>query len=420
MSDLVLTVDQERAVKWTTEMSETFMGKPVVGVLRGVAGSGKSSTIKAILASIGSSIIVAPTGKAAQRVQELTGAPAQTIHRWLYTTTEDKRTGDLVFARKELDDIDVSESGVLLLDEASMVPQDLWEDVFNTCSELSLNILVIGDHAQLPPVSKNDEVGFSLVSPDFQSNWSVTLDKIHRQALESPIIAAATEIRCGDVMEGLMLLPRVMVSDLVRTSLGVLDRGGVIICHRNATRHRLNAEIRAARYGTDLQDIRVGEKILVLKNQYGLNRFNGEIMDFRGWENKMNAAMPIWNPKDRKSVTTGFGTTNVGESGVALMATLAMSAVNGGLEGFPVVNIKKAAKKLYPEAPYLHCNYGYVISGHKSQGSQWPEVLVVMEDSIRDNAEGRAWAYTSVTRSEQRCSVCFLSNEALAVLGALQ
>ncbi len=419
MPDIILTALQEKAVANASKMSEVFTGKPMIGVLRGAAGCGKTTAVKAVINEIGPSIIVAPTGKAAQRVRELTGYPGQTIHRWLYRAAVDERTGEVSFERRAIEDIETSESGILIVDEGSMIPQDLWEDVYSACLELGLNILVVGDHAQLPPVSRENDRVFNLVSPDFNSDWSVTLDVVHRQALDSPIIAAATEIRCGDVMDGLLSLPRIMVPGLVQACLRTLDAGGVILCHRNSTRHRLNAELRYARYGSDTHEIHTGEPLLVLKNQYALNRFNGEILEFRGWEEKINAEMPIWDPKTRKQKTTGFGTTNVGEVGIPMMAALATSAVVGDLEGFPVINIEKAANKIYRGAPYLHCNYGYVLSTHKSQGSEWPEVLVVVEDSVRmTNHDSRAWLYTAVTRAQKKSSICFLGNEALA--GPLQ
>ncbi len=418
MPESSLTDLQQKAVQLTSNMSRAFNHNPQIGVLRGVAGAGKTTTIKAIIKEIGSSVIITPTGKAAQRVQELTGMQSQTIHRWLYSGVVHPQTGEVSFSRKSLEDMETSESGVLILDEGSMIGQDLWEDIHTACSELGLNILIVGDHAQLPPVN-NEDSEFSLVSPMFNSHWSVTLDKVHRQALDSPIIAAATEIRTADVYSGLISLPRIMKKNLVQTCLDVLEKGGVILCHRNATRHSLNKALRTAKWQTGLDDIKANEPLLVLKNQYSLNRYNGEVFNFRGWEDKMNTESAVWDIAHKVRGTTDFGFTNVGENGVAIMATLATAAVNGYIDGFQASQIEKVAKKIYSHAPYLHCNYGYALSVHKSQGSQWPEVLVIVEESVRlGMAEGRSWAYTAVTRAEQKCSICFLSDEALASLGA--
>jgi hypothetical protein len=52
--------------------------------------------------------------------------------------------------------------------------------------------------------------------------------------------------------------------------------------------------------------------------------------------------------------------------------------------------------------PFLHANYGYVLTAHKSQGSEWPDVIVVMESSVRlHTLEGQQWTYTAVTRARR-------------------
>ena len=233
------------------ESVKKFDGRrPKVAVLAGVAGSGKTFTLSKIPEVLGGvPLVLCPTGKSALRVFQLAGINARTIHSFAFHAKENPMTGEVTYIRKAIAELQDSkgELDLIVIDESSMVDADLWAELFDIATVLRMNILVVGDPFQLPPV-KQDHNGheFNLLSEDFNYDVRVDLTEIVRQALGSPIIRASMLIREGDPATALLQLPRIPNSQLVDYAASIMKGDGVVLCHQNKTRFALNDAIRLA------------------------------------------------------------------------------------------------------------------------------------------------------------------------------
>lgn len=409
---VTLTEGQQLAL----DMVERCLRKPepAVCVIAGFAGVGKTFLVRTIAQQCGIPQVITPTGKAALRVRELTGLEACTAHRWMYIPYEDPRTGVMVFRRRNLDELVIPDSRLVILDEASMVAPDLWRDVREVCRQLDLTLVLVGDPAQLPPVMPPNTEPFSVMTPEFAAAVNAErseLTQILRQAEGSPIIRASMRIREGERLNALRELPFLQADQFWAAAFGTYRQNGVVICHRNLTRFQINAGIRSC-LGYEWQESpQPGEPLLVLKNNYSVGLFNGETVNFGEWLRAPNDVEVIHDRYKKIEEYVRFGCARVGEKSVA---TLALEEIHGRLSSGPST-ISRAAKKwalaeglLFGDqtASQLHTNFGYAFTAHKSQGSQWPYALVVLEPSIRlDNEDGRRWMYTALTRAEQAVAI---------------
>jgi exodeoxyribonuclease-5 len=410
-----LTAKQDEARRKIAALAGKKFDRPYVFRLRGCAGTGKTSTLKSVHEELGDFIAVAPTGKAALRISEATGIPAGTIHRWLYTPTKDAR-GELKLTKKKMEQYHVPDSRLIIVDESSMVDMQLWEDLFEVCQILQMNIVVVGDGFQLPPVTKGkDGEYFNLMDDAFLCDDGVDLTEVMRQALESPIIRASMLIRKGDVSEALWGIPRVLERELNEKCVETFNSGdGAVICHKNVTRHTFNANMRSAMFGPDAP-LTAGEPLLVLKNNYKIepNLFNGEIVTFNGWTAPPKDGVSVVNFYQKLQGTATIGLATVGEYKAETALAVEEIAGSPELEKLGADSIGNAAKGMYGKnTPFLSCNYGYTLTCHKSQGSEWKNVLVVVEPSVAVNSYlGRRWLYTACTRAKENLSVAFMTKQ---------
>lgn len=431
---MILTNGQEQGLAMARKLKE-YKKEPRLAVLAGYAGTGKTTLLKMVAEELGYPIIVAPTGKAALRVKEATGVTAKTIHSWMYDAKEDENTGEVSFSRKGPDELDVGESHILVIDEASMVYEELWDDIYDSCVMMKMNILIVGDPFQLPPVQKSrDSMGnereFNLLSEKFTYHERVLLTEVVRQALESPIIRASMMVREGDPAMAVFQLPRIKPSELVDRAAAMVRLGGVAICHRNETRNKLNVAVRRSLGKPDNQ-IQAGEPLLVLQNNYRLMRFNGESVQFQGWIDEPAGEHKIKDWIRKQEAVSRFGVAQLEptEADPRSHAILCEEQVFGRLGHLSDPPIVKTARTIFgrscivtPEEaalmspedreqalgyPFLHANFGYVMTCHKSQGSEWNNVLVVLEPSLRMNdADGKRWLYTAITRAKESVTLC--------------
>ncbi len=434
------TKDQERALAMIDGLRE-WSGHPKIGVLAGYAGTGKSTLIGEVPNVLdGCPVIVCPTGKAALRVREATGLKAQTIHSWMYSPKEDFNTGEVTYTRKEIELIDPGEIGLLVIDEASMVGQDLWDDIYDTCLLMKMNVLIVGDPGQLPPVTKedDDETFFSLLSAEFRSDQKVMMTEVVRQAQDNPIIRASMLVRDGQLFDAINQLPRISPKEILTYAKELRDNGA-IICHRNNTRLRLNLMAREA-FGLPPDRIVPGEPLLVLQNMPRLYRFNGEIVKFENWieEPRGQHVVNDWFKKQKPSTAFGWAQLEHVQGDPYAQCLLGVEQVFGRFSHVSLKPLAKAARVVMgvnreipdnadelPEKevneivgpPYLHCNFGYVLTCHKAQGSEFDRCLVLLEPSIRFNTDfGKRWLYTSLTRARTTTTVCLGVPKALTTL----
>lgn len=163
-------------------------------ILTGGPGTGKTTTLNAIIKILKDNgekvLLAAPTGRAAQRMSELTGCEAKTIHRLLEVEwTENDRP---VFKRNEQNTLACD---ALILDEVSMIDSVLLDSVMRAFP-LGCRLILVGDSDQLPSVGAGNVLGDLIASNILPT---VTLNEIFRQSLQSLIITNAHKINKGEM-----------------------------------------------------------------------------------------------------------------------------------------------------------------------------------------------------------------------------
>jgi exodeoxyribonuclease-5 len=203
-------------------------------------------------------------------------------------------------------------------------------------------------------------------------------------------------IRESDPLQAIYALDFVPPSKAYDKAAEIVSNKGAVIVHRNQTRHLFNRENRI-KLGLG-QDVIKGEPLLVLKNNYNANLYNGELIDFAGWNYLTPKGVTIHDPYAKLTEHSKFGRTTY----MGVDIALSESEIHGGLENFSYKSKATAARKAVGKFPLIEANFGYALTCHKAQGSEWGSTLTVLEPSVRlDNRDGRRWLYTAITRASK-------------------
>lgn len=320
----------------------------------GYAGTGKTTVAKTIVEQIeGSGIHCAFTGKAALRLRQKGLPTAQTIHSAIYDFDPSSKK----FHKKPEVDADY-----FLVDEGSMVSRILWDDM----RSYELPIVVLGDPGQLQPVGDDPKL---MHSPD------IVMEHIHRQAEGSGIIQFATNIRHGTHRRQDYETEVSIIRDS-EPSGEDLAWADIILCGFNRTRKTINTKIRRMHGYKGL--LQPGETIIVLRNNKWAGVFNGQLLTIdEVIDQSVLLAKVKCHSEDEKFELSLF----VPQFSSAAMADF--DTVRG-------INC--------PRELLVLADYGYCITCHKSQGSEWDKVLVIDEQCPKLWSPQR-WRYTAITRA---------------------
>lgn len=361
--------------------------------LFGYAGTGKTTIAKELVKNFGGTVrFAAFTGKAAH-VLTSKGVPAVTLHSLLYkpksasrqrllalntllkqTTDEKKREQLKIQIREEEDNVSrplfalneespLKNTDLLVIDEVSMVNRQMAEDILS----FDCKVLVLGDPAQLPPVM--GEGFFINAEPDFM------LETIHRQAEDNPIIMLSQRIRKGEsVGYGVYGDSTVIRKNELNPNI-VLGVDQVIV-GRNKTRTAYNSRIRELLGRGDGPRPVKDDKLVCLSNNSDNGLINGSL-----WT--------VYHVEENPDYDTRVDLSLVGEDGAQVITTAHDAYFRNEKPDF--YEIKEADA----------FTFGYTMTCHKAQGSQWPSVLVVRE-AFGGAADRRKWLYTAVTRASKR------------------
>lgn len=367
---MIFTEDQENALNVVVDWYNRKFREPYI-YIAGFAGVGKTTFIKSLKNLLTENTVYASfTGKAAQVLESKGCIPASTVHGLIYIPIEDS-DGNVKFVLSPKDMLAGIE--LIILDEASMISDALAQDLLS----LDIPILAIGDPAQLPPVEGS---GFFT-----RNEPSYMMRNIVRQALDSDIIRVSKEIREGkeisyQVGKDVAIIP---MSKFDIASLGKFDQ---IICGTNKTRQTLNSKYRELQ-GISGSPLTIGEKVIATMNnyKYPVKIFNGS----------------LWNVtkfgKGRYPNTTNLCIENPKET-----IKDVMTHDDCFLGRF--VEAKKAFRQSHVQKQFVPFDYGYAITAHKSQGSQWDSVLIFDESNIFFDLK-KEWLYTAVTRAAKKVVV---------------
>ncbi len=386
---MILTAKQEQGLKLAVKR---YKDHEPYTVIAGYAGVGKSTLVRFIIDALQLKdweiAYIAYTGKAAQVLRNKGCHNAMTAHRLLYKSIP-KEDGTFMHIPVQT----LFPLKLVVVDEVSMLPDKMWEQLL----KYKVHILALGDPGQLPPVRA--------VSNGALDHPHIFLDEIMRQAAESEIIRLTMDIRAGKNL-AFQRGKEVRVVDRNETlAPGFFDWADQIICGKNETRGFLN-DYRRKQLWQEAYQIEpiVGDKIICLRNDWEfinenldalVNGLTGhltriEYNESNPWMEKTpwidflpdydNAAPFYKIEADYKLLTT--------------RQPLITRGPNGTWREIP--------KQFHPH----EFDYGYAITCHKSQGSEFNKVIVLEEFLKSESREDHIkWLYTAATRAAQKLIV---------------
>lgn len=346
-----------------------------ISVTTGGPGTGKTTTLEAIILAAeveGRTVVLAsPTGRAAKRMEEATGRPAKTIHRLL----EFKEGG---FARCAGNPL---EGDLLVVDEISMVDVRLMRSVL-AAVPAHMSVLLVGDADQLPSIGPGSILK-DLLTADVPSTH---LERVFRHGERSGIAVAAHLINDGTVPESVedgsdFLLSVTepgasVVAEAVLQAVGGMLKSGIPVddiqilspmrengeasakAFNVAVQQMVNPAGQAVGQGRDGERLRVGDRIIHLRNNYKKDVYNGDIGMIRAFDEEDGTVEAVF---DGRTV-------------------------------------------IYEADELDEVSLAYAVTIHKSQGSEYPHVVIPMTCQHYRLLQ-RNLLYTAVTRARRSCHI---------------
>ncbi|MCT7376021.1 ATP-dependent DNA helicase [Chelativorans salis] len=346
--------------------------------LFGYAGTGKTTLARYFAEHVDGDVqFAAFTGKAAQ-VLRSKGAPnARTIHSLIYRPRGEEQVEDEATGKTSMSPTfslnrqsPISRAKLVVIDECSMVDEELGRDLMS----FGTPILVLGDPGQLPPISGGGF--FTEHEPDY------LLSEIHRQARDNPIIRLALDVREGrEFMHGDYGTAQVISKADVNSDL-VLSADQVLL-GINRTRRRYNQRLRELKGFEGLLP-QAGDKLVCLRNDPNKGLLNGSL-----WK-VMTAS--------RETVKPGINLLVSPEEDDPDRGVAKIKLLKAAFED-PESEIPWQTKKRYDDF-----DFGYALTVHKAQGSQWDDV-VLFDESFAFRDTRQRWLYTAITRAAERLTV---------------
>ena len=429
-------------------------------ILRGYAGTGKTSIMAALVQSLKQLnqrfILLAPTGRAAKVLSRYAGHPAYTIHKFIY---RQKQLGEEIFTLND----NLHKHTLFIIDEASMISgvreahgfgsgmllDDLVKYVY---SGEGCSLLTLGDDAQLPPVG-------SIVSPALQTDYmlgyqlditSHTLTQVARQALDSGILHNATQLRelalsttlptekneveqLWKILEeksDIRTIANQELQELIETAHSEVGEEETILLTRTNKRTNIYNQGIRARILWREDEISSGDRIMISKNNYFWTEkyenlpflANGDMLEivrlrnmremygYRFVDAQIRALDYDWEIDAVLWIDTLYS-----DSPEATQ-TMQRDLFSKIAEDYPELqrNKKELVKTIY-KSPYynaLQMRFAYAITGHKSQGGQWKRVFIdphiggsQPQPNGNHNEDARSfyrWIYTAITRATEQ------------------
>jgi exodeoxyribonuclease V len=417
----------------------------LIFILKGFAGTGKTSVISALTKTLPqfgwSTVLLAPTGRAAKVISNYSKKSAKTIHRKIYQVSEDS-LGNLNFELNK----NASEDTVYIVDEASMINdhrdlgsngllQDLITFVFNGNRN---RLILIGDEAQLPPVG---DVYSPALNGEYLSRryralvFENSLTDVMRQATSSGILFNATHIRKNLKKESVnsLSLSTSTFKDVFRMSGEKVEDGiryaydkygkenTVLITRSNKASVMYNHLIRS-RINYAESELEKGDILMVVKNNYSILEpdsdagfiANGEFMEVQ----KLGSEIEMHGFRFQKLTLKLVDYPEEEEfESLVILNVLSSNSPNlskeenrllydSVIKDYYNLTSKKEQKKAIREDKYLNAlqiKYAYSLTCHKSQGGQWDAVFIdapYLPDNKIDT-ETLRWLYTAITRGSK-------------------
>jgi exodeoxyribonuclease-5 len=356
--------EQDSALKTVSRWIES--GSAQVFRLFGYAGTGKTTLARHLAQHIDGEVAFgAFTGKAALVMRAKGCNDARTIHSLIYRPREIE-SEEPVFVLN--DESAAATASLIVIDECSMVDAELGRDLLS----FGKKVLVLGDPAQLPPVKGGGF--FTEAEPD------IMLTEVHRQAADDPIIRMSMVVRDGGrVSRGAYGRSRVIGRDELDTE--DVQKADQVLVGLNKTRRAYNRRLRELG-GFSGTLPAAGEKLVCLKNNRQKGLLNGGIFTVE------KAAM-VRRGKVRMAVRP-----EESRGGKPIRVGVLPQFFEGGEDEIPYA-LRRNSDEF---------DFGYALTVHKAQGSQWDDV-VLFDESYAFREHRARWLYTGITRAAQRLTV---------------
>jgi exodeoxyribonuclease V alpha subunit len=350
-----------------------------VSILTGGPGCGKSFTVRHIADTArktGAKVtLAAPTGRAARRLSELTGMPAMTVHRLLGRRNDEPEDDGGLF-----DVHDPMQADLIVVDESSMLDVSLADALVDKVPA-GAHLLLVGDVDQLPSVGPGSVLRDLLQVPDIPRTH---LSRVYRQGSGSGITANAVRVRDGDLPENnaeFWFVPVDEPDQIADTVVDIatrrlpaaygIDAGQVQVLCPGRTRGSGSVHIGRLlqdvlnphqedqpQYWADDRSFRVGDRVMPIRNNYDKGR--------QGVFNGTAGTVTVMSLEDRR---------------------LDVTLEDGETVGYDFDELDELA-------------HGYAITVHRSQGSEYPYVVVPLSTSAGMLLLRRNLLYTAITRAK--------------------
>lgn len=433
--------------KQVFEMMDSFLEptskrKPVF-MIRGYAGTGKTSVIGVLVKVLPlfnyKYVLLAPTGRAAKVISSYSKRVAFTIHKRIYKSSADKKSGKLNFKKQK----NYSKNTIFIIDEASMLSENsdfgnksLLNDLVKYVFENEGNkMILIGDGAQLPPVGQQISAGLDKIHLETTYDLDVQeveLTEVMRQGQGSGILDNATLLRQGlgkkefniqistNGYKDLFRMPSERMEDGIRYAY---EKHGIenttIICRSNNAANKYNQFVR--RYINFYEEeLEAGDMLMIVRNNYfytpegtpGGFLANGDFVrlekivttEERYGFRFAKLQLQLVDYPDEPSFEAQVMLDTLNSTTTALPQDQSRQLYDSVVADYKDLSTVKERNEAVRNDPYLNAlqvKFAYALTCHKSQGGQWNAVFVdqgyLPDDQMDD--EYIRWLYTAMTRA---------------------
>ena len=403
---VVKEIEKEQGWEYTNQQLkaiETVFNNSFV-VITGYAGTGKSTTLKPMTKILVESqkkklSQCALSGKAANRIEEVTGYEAKTIHRLLDYNPQKG------FSYNEFEKLDTD---IVVLDEASMADAYITLKLLEAI-KTGTKVILLGDIGQLP------SLGQGAILLDLINSLKipcVQLDIVHRQAKVSGIVSTSAKVRKKEMLvpfnyEGVKTIGDLkdLTLDVNKTREGLIDKVveyfkkefdkykdimQILIIVATTSRGQLSALNINKRIKDVYNPIKQGEEAYVEVSVDKTNKYYLSIGD-KILVTKNNYKAQIYNEKTKE-----FEKGEIYNGSTGIITAINVNSIE--------VEIKGIGKVLIESKDYNTIQLGYAITSHKSQGSEYKSTIIAIDMSSY-MLLSTEWLYTSITRAKENCII---------------
>ena len=388
---MILTPKQELAVKIAVQR---YRDGEKYTIISGYAGSGKSTSVRAIIDALQVPLekvaYCAYTGKAAEVLRKKGNPNACTMHHLLYKFRPLPNGG---FMKEPKDVLDYN---IIVIDEISMAPKEMVDLLLTH----DVYMIGLGDPGQLPPIDKEQD-NHLLDHPH------IFLDQIMRQAAESEIIQLTMKIRNNEPITTFHGKD-VQILSKEELNTGMMTWADQILVATNAKRNAINAQMREL-LGHHSKDPEEGDKVICARNYWEVSDDSGNALvngtigylhnPYISFE-RIPKYIKTNHPDKIEVISSDFVSESNTKFNNILMDKKLMLTGEESLDWKTkyILSRRKITASLVPRE-FL---YGYSITVHKAQGSEWDNILVLEENFPKIKEEHTRWLYTACTRASNK------------------